>query len=74
MTAGRERAPLGSRLLRLAVRCPWCGLSPAIRITPDSRAQWGQYDPDHRVSTYQCQRRGCGRIYDLTARAYQEAA
>jgi hypothetical protein len=28
---------------------------------------------DERVATYQCQRRGCGAVYDLTAGAYLRA-
>jgi hypothetical protein len=29
---------------------------------------------EERVGTYQCQRRGCGAVYDLTAGAYLQAA
>ncbi|HEX6250019.1 MAG TPA: hypothetical protein VFZ56_01140 [Gemmatimonadaceae bacterium] len=65
-----ERPPL----LRLNVRCPGCGSAPAIRVTAATVADCAHLAPDARVATYQCHRRRCGRIYDLTARAYQEAA
>jgi hypothetical protein len=29
---------------------------------------------DERVATYQCQRRGCGAVYDLAASAFARAA
>lgn len=72
----RAKASRGQRaaLLRLNVRCPGCGSPPAIRVTAAAVADCAHLAPESRVATYQCHRRRCGRIYDLTARAYQEAA
>ena len=74
MTDTRTTRVGRAALLRLNVRCPGCGLAPAIRVTAATVADCARLAPDARVATYQCHRRGCGRIYDLTARAYQEAA
>src|SRR5215218_5595617 len=61
------------RLLRPAASCPRCGARPAMRVTPALvRALDGQ-PAAVRVGTYQCQRRGCGAIYDLNAGAYLRA-
>ena len=64
----------GGRLLRLAASCPRCGSRPALRVTEQMvQAMLGEA-PDDQVSTYQCQRRGCGEIYPLAAKAYQAAS
>ena len=68
--AGRVR---GGRLLRLAASCPNCGARPALRITEDAARAVAHHPPDERLGTYQCHRRACGSIYDLTADAYQNA-
>ena len=61
------------RLLRPAASCPRCGARPALRVTQAMvRALDGQA-ATVRVGTYQCQRRGCGAIYDLSAGAYLRA-
>ena len=61
------------RLLRPAAACPRCGARPAMRVTAAMvRALNGQ-PAGVRVGTYQCQRRGCGAIYDLCAGAYLRA-
>ena len=60
-------------LLRPAAACPRCGARPAMRVTAAMvEALRGRPD-DERVATYQCQRRGCGAVYDLTAGAYLHA-
>ncbi|HEX9939127.1 MAG TPA: hypothetical protein VGB15_18435 [Longimicrobium sp.] len=62
------------RLLRPAAACPRCGARPAMRVTAAMvRALNGQ-ETGVRVGTYQCQRRGCGAIYDLNAGAYLRAS
>lgn len=68
-----QSEPAGGRLLRLAAICPGCGAPPALRVTePVARSLAGRPAAE-RVGTYQCQRRRCGAIYDLTAGAYQRA-
>jgi len=70
-----ERAEVpGGRLLRPAVSCPRCGARPAFRITEDVVRAVAHYPPGERLGTYQCQRRQCGTIYDLTAAAFQNAS
>ncbi len=67
-------APVSSgRLLRLAVSCPGCGARPALRITEAAARAVEHEPPAKRLGTYQCHRRRCGRVYDLTAAAYQAA-
>ncbi|HET7232844.1 MAG TPA: hypothetical protein VFJ16_22735 [Longimicrobium sp.] len=62
------------RLLRPAAACPRCGARPAMRVTAALvRALDGQA-ATVRVATYQCQRRGCGAIYDISAGAYLRAS
>ena len=68
-----EAAGDDGRLLRPAVSCPRCGARPAMRVTPAAvRALDGQ-PAAMRIGTYQCQRRGCGAIYDIGAAAFQRA-
>lgn len=62
------------RLLRLATSCPRCGSRPALRITEDAVRAVSHHPPDERLGTYQCHRRHCGTVYDLTAAAYQNAS
>jgi hypothetical protein len=62
------------RLLRLLAACPTCGTRPALRITAEIVLDMQHHPPDRPLSTYQCHRRGCGHVYALTARAYQEAS
>lgn len=68
-TTPRER-----RLLRAAVTCPRCASRPAMRVTPALVEALAGTDPAARVATYQCHRRGCGALYDLTAAAFQDAS
>ena len=63
----------GGRLLRLAVRCPRCGMAPALRITEEAGQDAGRHPPNLRIATYQCRTRRCGEIYDLCAAAFQRA-
>lgn len=63
----------GGRLLRPAATCPRCGARPALRITPLLVAAVAGQPAGARVATYQCQRRGCGAVYDLTAQACQRS-
>lgn len=62
------------RLLRLAVSCPACGSRPALRITEAAALAVAEERPEKRLGTYQCHRRHCATVYDLTAAAYQNAA
>lgn len=59
-------------LLRLAAHCPKCLRPPNCRIFPATAAKHRLDDPDEPVETHQCT--GCGEIYVITARAFQEAA
>jgi hypothetical protein len=67
-------APAPEALLRPAAACPRCGARPAMRVTGALVTALSGHAPDERVGTYQCQRRGCGAVYDLTASAYLRAA
>jgi hypothetical protein len=71
LTVPEETEP---RLLRPAAVCPRCGARPALRVTDVLANLLAEHPADERVGTYQCQRRGCGAIYDLVAAAYQNAA
>lgn len=62
------------RLLRVAASCPRCASRPALRVTPVAVRALDGTDPAIRVGTYQCQRRGCGALYDLSAEAFQKAS
>jgi hypothetical protein len=62
------------RLLRVAASCPRCSSRPALRVTPAVVRALDGTDPAVRVGTYQCQRRGCGALYDLSAEAFQKAS
>ena len=69
------RGPLfRPRLLRLGASCPRCGSRPAVRITPEVARALAHHPPEARLATYQCQRRRCGAIFDLLARAFQQAS
>ena len=60
-------------LLRPAASCPRCGARPAMRVTAAMVQALCGRPASERVATYQCQRRGCGAVYDLTADAYHRA-
>jgi len=45
-----------------------------MRVTAAMVHAMRGHPADERVATYQCQRRGCGAVYDLTADAYLRAA
>jgi hypothetical protein len=62
------------RLLRPAASCPRCGARPALRVTGAMVRALRGHDAATRIGTYQCQRRGCGAIYDLCAGAYLRAS
>lgn len=65
--AAQEGDPPGAQLLRLASNCPRCGSRPALRITGEMAKLLTDEAQGARLGTYQCQRRGCGAIYDLVA-------
>jgi hypothetical protein len=65
--------PASGRLLRLAASCPHCGSRPAVRVAADVVQAVAAHPPATRLATYQCQRRRCGAIFDLTAHAFQQA-
>jgi hypothetical protein len=65
-----EPASREPRLLKPAAACPRCGARPAMRVTDAMVGALAGHPANERVGTYQCQRRGCGAIYDLTANAY----
>jgi hypothetical protein len=62
------------RLLRPAAACPRCGARPALRVTAAMVHALAGQAAHVRVGTYQCQRRGCGAIYDISVSAYQRAS
>lgn len=66
--------PANGRLLRLSASCPRCGSRPAVRVAPGVVQALAAHAPDARLATYQCQRRRCGAIFDLVARAFQQAS
>jgi hypothetical protein len=66
--------PVHARLLRLAASCPRCGSRPAVRVSPEVVQALAAHAPQARLATYQCQRRRCGAIFDLPARAFQRAS
>jgi len=66
--------PVAGRLLRLAASCPRCGSRPAVRISGEVVQALAAHPAGARLATYQCQRRRCGAIFDLTARAFQQAS
>lgn len=61
------------RFLRLKARCPACGTSPALRVSERAAHDAAKHDPSEPLASYQCQRRKCGTVYVLHARAYQTA-
>ncbi len=69
---GGEEGDAG-RLLRPAASCPRCGARPAMRVTAAMVRALAGEDAGTRAATYQCQRRGCGAIYDLSVGAYLRA-
>ena len=73
-TAAPGQAGAQPALLRPEVTCPRCGARPAMRVTSTIVAALANTAPGEQVGTYQCQRRGCGSVYPLTADAYQRAA
>jgi hypothetical protein len=62
-----------SVLLRPAATCPRCGSRPALRLTGSLVAALQAQPAERRMATYQCQRRGCGAVYDLPAAAFRSA-
>lgn len=50
-----------------------CERPPAERIPPLERLRFAEDPPDRIVLWTQCRGRGCGTVYAITARAYQEA-
>ena len=72
--AALPEEPTGGRLLRLAASCPRCGSRPAVRVSAEVVQALAAHAPESRLATYQCQRRRCGAIFDLAARAFQQAS
>ncbi|HEV2734501.1 MAG TPA: hypothetical protein VGV85_06660 [Longimicrobiaceae bacterium] len=70
--AAPDGEPSGAQLLRLASNCPRCGSRPALRITGEVARLLADEAQGTRLGTYQCQRRGCGAIYDLAAGEFLE--
>lgn len=66
--------PPPERLLRLRSACPRCGSRPALRVTSTAVRAVAQHPPGVRLATFQCQRRRCGAVFDLTAGALQAAS
>jgi len=62
------------RLLRPAAACPRCGARPAMRVTQVMVHALDGQPAGARAGTYQCQRRGCGAIYDISVAAYLRAS
>lgn len=72
--APRPSADEPDLLLRLAEDCPKCGARPAMRVTRTIVEALASTPADATVATYQCQRRGCGAVYPITADAYHRAS
>lgn len=72
-TPSSSPAPDPVRLLRLAATCPRCGARPAMRVTEALVRAMQREDAETRIATYQCQRRGCGAVYDIAAAAALKA-
>ena len=70
---GGDEGTDGGRLLRPAASCPRCGARPAMRVTTAMVRVLAGQEAGVRLATYQCQRRGCGAIYDLCVGAYLRA-
>lgn len=64
-TATPETATSRGRLLKPETSCPRCGSRPALRLSEDVAHVLRYLARGTRLGTYQCQRRGCGAIYDL---------
>jgi hypothetical protein len=45
-----------------------------VRVAAEVVQAVAAHPPGARLATYQCQRRRCGAIFDLTARAFQQAS
>jgi hypothetical protein len=73
VAAGTVKNEDGGALLRLAASCPRCGARPAMRITEPLMKALGAEPATRRLATYQCQRRGCGAVYDLAGDAFRKA-
>lgn len=63
----------GGRMRTPAVCCPRCGSRPALRVSEALIESLQGLPPGWRIASYQCQRRGCGTIYEVPARACQNA-
>lgn len=63
--AGAEAEAGKGRLLRPGISCPRCGSRPALRLSEEVAHVLRYLAQGTRLGTYQCQRRGCGAIYDL---------
>jgi hypothetical protein len=61
------------RLCGVPASCPACGARPALRLSAWLVERLRAEDPRRRVGSYKCQRRSCGRIYDILAGAVAEA-
>ena len=71
---GEESSAARERLLRPAVSCPGCGARPALRVSAEAVRESYRHAPEAVLATYQCQRRPCGRVYAIPARAVQQAS
>lgn len=60
-------------LHRLSTSCPRCGAHPALRLSDEVVQALQSLPATARLGTYQCQRRGCGAVYDLFAPAAEAA-
>lgn len=64
----------GTRLLRLATRCPLCSAPPKLRTSEAALEFWRRQDPDQFVQSVECHRRECSAAYPVYARDFQLAA
>ena len=60
-------------LVRLSVTCPKCGTRPALRLERHVLGVLAAHPDGQRLATYQCQRRGCGTVYDVPSEAFRVA-
>ena len=71
---GEAERAVAERLLRPAISCPGCGARPALRLTAEAVREAYRHAPEAVLGTYQCQRRRCGQVYAIPARAVQQAS
>ena len=60
------------RLLALAVKCPYCGHAPRLRISHVLHSAVAGFNPKATALTYACHERTCRKAYEVPFRAFQQ--